>query len=81
LGSVRGEHSIGSARPAPSGRAEPFETVYRAAGLLLKEPEAETFAAEIVHKLKLIKSPVRRKTALRLLKALIDEEENEGSLN
>jgi transcriptional regulator with XRE-family HTH domain len=59
----------------------PVETVYRAAGLLPKETEAETFEAEIVHKLKLIKSPERRQTALRLLKALIDEEENEGSLN
>jgi transcriptional regulator with XRE-family HTH domain len=55
----------------------PVETVYRAAGLLPQEPEAEEFAAEIVHKLKLIKSPQRRRTAIRLLKALIDEEEDD----
>jgi len=55
----------------------PVETAYRAAGLLPPEPKVETFEAEIIHKLKLIKSPERRKTALRLLNALIDEEENE----
>lgn len=59
----------------------PVETVYRAAGLLPQESEVDAFAAEVVYKLKLIKSPKRRKTALRLLKALIDEEENESSLN
>jgi transcriptional regulator with XRE-family HTH domain len=59
----------------------PVETVYRAAGLLPRETESETFEAEIVHKLKLIKSPKRRKTAITLLKALIDEEENGNSLN
>jgi transcriptional regulator with XRE-family HTH domain len=59
----------------------PVETVYRAAGLLPQESETDAFAAEVVHKLKLIKSPKRRKTALRLLKALIDEEENGSSLN
>lgn len=59
----------------------PVETVYRAAGLLPQETESETFEAEIIHKLKLIQSPERRKTAVRLLKALIDEEENENSMN
>lgn len=59
----------------------PVETIYRAAGLLPKESEAETFEAEILHKLKLIKDPERRKTAIRLLKALMDEEENGGPLN
>ena len=53
----------------------PVETVYRAAGWLPPEPEEEAFEAEIIHKLKLIKSPKRRKTALRLLNALLDEEE------
>ena len=56
----------------------PIESVYRIAGLLPKETENETFAAEIAHKLKLIQSPQRKKTALRLLKALIDEEELEN---
>lgn len=55
----------------------PVETVYRVAGLLPEESETEAFTAEIVHKLKLIKSPKRRETALRLLEALIDEETNE----
>jgi transcriptional regulator with XRE-family HTH domain len=59
----------------------PVETVYRAAGLLPQESEVDTFAAEIIHKLKLIKDPERRKTAIRLLKALIDVEESGGSLN
>jgi transcriptional regulator with XRE-family HTH domain len=54
----------------------PVETVYRAAGLLPQETETDSFTAEIVHKLNLIKSPKRRKTALQLLKALIDEEES-----
>ena len=59
----------------------PIETVYRAAGLLPAETEAETFEAEIIHKLKLIKSPKRRKTAINLLNALIDEEESGNNLN
>lgn len=59
----------------------PVETIYRAAGLLPQESELEMFAAEIIHKLKLIKNPKRRETAIRLLKALIDEEENENTQN
>ena len=59
----------------------PVETVYRAAGLLPSETETETFEAEIIHKLKLIKSPKRRKTAINLLNALIDEEESGNNLN
>jgi transcriptional regulator with XRE-family HTH domain len=59
----------------------PVETVYRVAGLLPEESETEAFTAEIVHKLKLIKSPKRRETALRLLEALIDEETNESHSN
>jgi transcriptional regulator with XRE-family HTH domain len=54
----------------------PVETVYRVAGLLPEESETDAFVAEIVHKLKLIKNPKRRETALRLLQALIDEEKN-----
>jgi len=54
----------------------PVETVYRAAGLLPEQPKTDTFMAEIVHKLKLIKSSKRRETALRVLNALIEEEEN-----
>jgi transcriptional regulator with XRE-family HTH domain len=59
----------------------PIETVYRAAGLLPRETESESFEAEIIHKLKLIKNPERRKTAISLLEALIKEEESGGSLN
>jgi transcriptional regulator with XRE-family HTH domain len=55
----------------------PVESIYRVAGLLPEESETEAFIAEIVHKLELIKSPKRRKTALRLLEALIAEETNE----
>jgi transcriptional regulator with XRE-family HTH domain len=56
----------------------PVESIYRVAWLLPEESETEAFTAEIVHKLKLIKSPKRRETALRLLEALIDEETNES---
>ena len=56
----------------------PVESIYRVAGLLPEESETEAFAAEIVHKIQLIKSPKRRKTALRLLEALIAEETNEA---
>jgi transcriptional regulator with XRE-family HTH domain len=59
----------------------PVETVYRAAGLLPHETESETFEAEIIHKLKLIKNHKRRKTAISILNALIDEEESGNSLN
>jgi len=59
----------------------PIETVYRAAGLLPPETEAETFEAEVIHNLRLIKSPQRRNTAIKILKALIDEEEKGSSLN
>jgi transcriptional regulator with XRE-family HTH domain len=57
----------------------PVETVYRAAGLLPQETESESFEAEIVHKLKLIKNPKRRSTAIKVLKALIEEEDGGGS--
>ena len=52
----------------------PVETSYRAAGLLPEQSEMDDFEAEIVHKLKLIKDPKRRETALRLLNTLIEEE-------
>jgi transcriptional regulator with XRE-family HTH domain len=59
----------------------PVETTYRAAGLLPEIPEPEAFVAEIAHMLRLIKNPQRKATAVRLLKALIDEEENEQHTN
>lgn len=53
----------------------PIETAYRIEGLLPEKTKAEKFEAEIIHKLKLIKDAQRRETALRLLDALIAEEE------
>jgi transcriptional regulator with XRE-family HTH domain len=55
----------------------PVETAYRAAGILPEIPPTEAFIAEATHLLQLVKNPQRRATALRLLKALVDEEENE----
>jgi transcriptional regulator with XRE-family HTH domain len=52
----------------------PVETTYRKAGLLPKISSQDDYAAEIVHKLSLIKDAQRRNTALRLLDALIEEE-------
>jgi transcriptional regulator with XRE-family HTH domain len=56
----------------------PVETTYRKAGLLPKTPVSEDYAAEIIHKLSLIKDAQRKATALRLLDALIDEENRES---
>ena len=52
----------------------PTETMYRKAGLLPRASETDTYAAELVHKLGLIKNPQRKVTALRMLDVLIDEE-------
>lgn len=55
----------------------PVESAYRAAGLLPESSESEFFVSEVAHKLSLIRDSQRRTTALRLLNALIDEEEDE----
>jgi transcriptional regulator with XRE-family HTH domain len=55
----------------------PIEITYRAAGLLPSNPENDDAIDEAIHVLKSIQSAQRRATAIALLKALINEEENE----
>ncbi len=55
----------------------PIETAYRAAGLLPANPENDEAIDEAIHVLKSIQSTQRKATAIALLKALINEEENE----
>jgi transcriptional regulator with XRE-family HTH domain len=74
----------GKSRPQPSTLAAiarafkiPVETVYRAAGLLPANTDHDDSTQELLHIFKSIQSPQRKTTAIRLLKALIAEEENE----
>ena len=55
----------------------PIEITYRAAGLLPTAPENDDALEEAIHVLKSIQSSQRKATAIALLKALINEEENE----
>ena len=55
----------------------PIEITYRAAGLLPSTPENDDAVDEALHVLKSIQSAQRKATAIALLKALINEEENE----
>ena len=55
----------------------PIEITYRAAGLLPTNPENDDALEEAIHVLKSIQSSQRKATAIALLKALINEEENE----
>ncbi len=55
----------------------PLETMYRAAGLLPVNPDNDDAMEEAIHVFRSIQSSQRRATALALLKALINEEENE----
>jgi transcriptional regulator with XRE-family HTH domain len=55
----------------------PIEMTYRAAGLLPANPENDDAVEEAIHVLKSIQSTQRKATAIALLKALINEEENE----
>jgi transcriptional regulator with XRE-family HTH domain len=55
----------------------PIETVYRAAGYLPPGADGDDAIEELVHVYKSIQSQQRRATAIRLLKALATEEENE----
>jgi transcriptional regulator with XRE-family HTH domain len=55
----------------------PIEMTYRAAGLLPINPENDDALEEAIHVLKSIRSAQRKATAITLLKALINEEENE----
>jgi len=52
----------------------PIETAYRAAGLLPPSPDGDDTTAEIIHIFKSIQSPQRKATAIMLLKALAEEE-------
>src|SRR5215207_2271622 len=55
----------------------PIEIIYRAAGLLPSNPDHDDAVEEAIHVLKSIQSSQRKATAIALLKALINEEENE----
>ena len=55
----------------------PIEVIYRAAGLLPTNPDNDDTIEEAIHVLKSIQSAQRKATAIALLKALINEEENE----
>jgi transcriptional regulator with XRE-family HTH domain len=55
----------------------PIETAYRAAGLLPPSMDLDDSAAEAVHVFNTIQSPQRKTTAIRLLRALVIEEEIE----
>jgi transcriptional regulator with XRE-family HTH domain len=55
----------------------PIEITYRAAGLLPSSPDNDDTLEEAIHVLKSIRSSQRKATAIALLKALINEEENE----
>lgn len=74
----------GHANPRPAtleaiARAlkNPVESVFRIAGLLPELPESDRYMEEVTYHLKQIRSPRRKATALRLIKALISEEEEE----
>ena len=74
----------GKSRPQPAtleaiSRALkiPIEITYRAAGLLPNNPDNDDAVEEAIHVLKSIQSSQRKATAIALLKALINEEENE----
>jgi transcriptional regulator with XRE-family HTH domain len=59
----------------------PIEITYRAAGLLPAAPNTDDAIEEAIHMLRNIQSAQRKATALTLLKALIQEEENEQREN
>lgn len=56
----------------------PVEIAYRAAGLLPPGTDQDDTTAEALYLFNSIQSPHRKATAIRLLKALVLEEENEG---
>lgn len=59
----------------------PIEITYRAAGLLPAAPDTDETIEEAIHVLRNIQSAQRKATAIVLLKALINEEENEQREN
>jgi len=58
----------------------PVEIAYRAAGLLPPSVDLDDTTAELMHIFNSIQSPQRKTTALRLLRALVIEEENENAV-
>jgi transcriptional regulator with XRE-family HTH domain len=54
----------------------PIETAYRAAGLLPPSNDGEESTQELIHIFRSLQSPQSKATAIRLLKALLAEEEN-----
>lgn len=74
----------GKCKPQPTtlmaiarGFKIPVETAYRAAGLLPASVDGDDATREALFIFNSIQNPQRRTTALRLLKALAAEEENE----
>jgi transcriptional regulator with XRE-family HTH domain len=55
----------------------PLETAYRAAGLLPPSNDGDETTQELIYLFQSIQSPQRKATAIRLLKALLAEEENQ----
>ena len=55
----------------------PAEKVFRTAGLLPEVDESEEFLEEALHNLNQIQDPKRKSTALSLIKALLNEENEE----
>jgi len=55
----------------------PIKTVYRAANLLPKDHVTAEAAEEIIHIFNSFRSPVHKRIAIDLIRALLTEEENE----
>lgn len=55
----------------------PLESIYRHAGFLPNIPNNERFVEEATHLLRKIKSPQRQTTGLTLIRALVEEDEQE----
>jgi len=55
----------------------PVESVFRIAGLLPEVSASDGFVEEMLHNIQKIRNPRRKKTALRLIKVLVAEEEEE----
>jgi len=76
----------GKCKPQPTtlmaisrGFKIPLETVYRAAGLLPPSNDGDESTLELVHIFHSLQSPHSKATAIRLLKALLAEEETQQS--
>ena len=74
----------GKCRPQPAtlmaiarGFKIPVETAYRAAGLLPPIHAGDETTQELIHIFHSLQSPQSKATAIRLLKALLDEEDDQ----